>query len=108
MCSNGRARPITSPRLCGYCRVQSWQVSSSGSLFSIAAHLLGTEITRPSRRATAPSRGCCRDPAWDNNVAWENATMPLNDEVELLRHVPLFAAIPPAKLNLLAFTSDKI
>ena len=34
--------------------------------------------------------------------------MPLNDEVELLRHVPLFAAIPPAKLKLLAFTSDKI
>jgi len=34
--------------------------------------------------------------------------MPLNDEVELLRRVPLFAAIPPAKLKLLAFTSDKI
>ena len=34
--------------------------------------------------------------------------MPLNDEVELLRQVPLFAAIPPAKLKLLAFTSDKI
>lgn len=34
--------------------------------------------------------------------------MPLNDEVELLRRVPLFAAMPPAKLKLLAFTSDKI
>jgi CRP-like cAMP-binding protein len=34
--------------------------------------------------------------------------MGLNDEVELLRHVPLFAAIPPTKLKLLAFTSDKV
>lgn len=32
--------------------------------------------------------------------------MPLNDEVELLRRVPLFADISPAKLKLLAFTSD--
>jgi CRP-like cAMP-binding protein len=34
--------------------------------------------------------------------------MALKDEVEQLRCVPLFAAIPPAKLKLLAFTSDRI
>ena len=34
--------------------------------------------------------------------------MRLNDEVELLRRVPLFTNIPPSKLKLLAFTSDRI
>jgi CRP-like cAMP-binding protein len=34
--------------------------------------------------------------------------MLLKDEVELLRRVPLFAGVPPAKLKLLAFTSDRI
>lgn len=34
--------------------------------------------------------------------------MSLKDEVELLRRVPLFAEVPPAKLKLLAFTSDRI
>src|SRR3954449_1243559 len=34
--------------------------------------------------------------------------MLLNDEVELLRKVPLFAGVAPAKLKLLAFTSDRI
>ena len=34
--------------------------------------------------------------------------MSLNDEVELLRQVPLFANIEPAKLKLLAFTSERL
>lgn len=34
--------------------------------------------------------------------------MQLNDEVEILRKVALFAGIEPAKLKLLAFTSDRI
>ena len=34
--------------------------------------------------------------------------MSLNEEVEQLRKVPLFASVPPAKLKLLAFTSDHI
>jgi len=34
--------------------------------------------------------------------------MALKDEVELLRRVPLFADVPPAKLKLLAFTSDRV
>jgi CRP-like cAMP-binding protein len=34
--------------------------------------------------------------------------MSLKDEVELLRQVPLFCDIPPARIKLLAFTSDKI
>lgn len=34
--------------------------------------------------------------------------MLLNDEVELLRRLPLFAGVSPAKLKLLAFTSDRI
>ena len=34
--------------------------------------------------------------------------MSLKDEVELLRRVPLFAKVSPAKLKLLAFTSDRI
>jgi CRP-like cAMP-binding protein len=34
--------------------------------------------------------------------------MQLRDEVELLRRVPLFAGVPPAKLKLLAFTSDRV
>ncbi|MDO9461065.1 MAG: cyclic nucleotide-binding domain-containing protein [Alphaproteobacteria bacterium] len=34
--------------------------------------------------------------------------MPLNDEVELLRKVLLFSGIEPAKLKLLAFTSERV
>jgi len=34
--------------------------------------------------------------------------MQLNDEVELLRKVSLFSAIEPAKLKLLAFTSERL
>lgn len=33
--------------------------------------------------------------------------MLLNDEVKMLRQVPLFAGVSPAKLKLLAFTSDR-
>jgi CRP-like cAMP-binding protein len=35
-------------------------------------------------------------------------TMQLKDEVELLRRIPLFAGIAPAKLKLLAFTSERV
>jgi CRP-like cAMP-binding protein len=34
--------------------------------------------------------------------------MSLNEEVELLRSVPLFAKIDPSKLKLLAFTSERL
>ncbi|WP_341701867.1 cyclic nucleotide-binding domain-containing protein [Ferrovibrio sp.] len=34
--------------------------------------------------------------------------MSLNEEVELLRRIPLFAKIEPAKLKLLAFTSQRL
>ncbi|MBO9097014.1 MULTISPECIES: Crp/Fnr family transcriptional regulator [Rhizobium] len=34
--------------------------------------------------------------------------MLLRDEVEMLRRVPIFARIAPAKLKLLAFTSDRV
>ena len=34
--------------------------------------------------------------------------MSLKDEVELLRRVPLFAKVSPAKLKLLAFTSERV
>lgn len=34
--------------------------------------------------------------------------MSINEEVELLRRIPLFAKIEPAKLKLLAFTSQRI
>jgi CRP-like cAMP-binding protein len=34
--------------------------------------------------------------------------MLLKDEVELLRRTPLFGKIPPAKLKLLAFTSERV
>ncbi|QRM53875.1 cyclic nucleotide-binding domain-containing protein [Sinorhizobium sp. BG8] len=34
--------------------------------------------------------------------------MLLNDEVQLLRRVPLFAGVEPAKLKLLAFASDRL
>lgn len=34
--------------------------------------------------------------------------MPLNDEVEALRRVSLFSGIEPAKLKLLAFTSERV
>jgi CRP-like cAMP-binding protein len=32
----------------------------------------------------------------------------LNDEVKMLRQVPLFAGVSPAKLKLLAFTSERV
>lgn len=34
--------------------------------------------------------------------------MLLKDEVEMLRRIPLFAGVAPAKLKLLAFTSDRV
>ena len=34
--------------------------------------------------------------------------MSLNEEVDVLRQVPLFARIDPAKLKLLAFTSERL
>lgn len=34
--------------------------------------------------------------------------MLLNDEVKMLKHVPLFAGVSPAKLKLLAFTSERV
>lgn len=34
--------------------------------------------------------------------------MSLNEEVEVLRRVPLFARVDPAKLKLLAFTSERL
>ena len=34
--------------------------------------------------------------------------MSINEEVELLRKIPLFAKIEPAKLKLLAFTSERL
>ncbi len=34
--------------------------------------------------------------------------MSLNEEVELLRNIPLFANIEPSKLKLLAFTSERL
>ncbi len=34
--------------------------------------------------------------------------MSLNEEVELLRNIPLFSKIEPSKLKLLAFTSDRV
>ncbi len=34
--------------------------------------------------------------------------MLLKDEVEMLRRVPLFSGVAPAKLKLLAFTSDRV
>lgn len=34
--------------------------------------------------------------------------MSLNEEVELLRRIPLFANIEPSKLKLLAFTSERV
>ncbi|MBL8674134.1 MAG: cyclic nucleotide-binding domain-containing protein [Rhodospirillales bacterium] len=34
--------------------------------------------------------------------------MSINEEVELLRAVPLFAKVEPAKLKLLAFTSERL
>ena len=34
--------------------------------------------------------------------------MSLNEEVDLLRKIPLFANIEPSKLKLLAFTSERL
>jgi CRP-like cAMP-binding protein len=34
--------------------------------------------------------------------------MSINDDVELLRRIPMFAKVEPAKLKLLAFTSDRV
>ena len=34
--------------------------------------------------------------------------MNLNEEVELLKGVPIFSKVEPAKLKLLAFTSERV
>ena len=38
----------------------------------------------------------------------EDGLVSLNEEVELLRNIPLFANIEPSKLKLLAFTSERL
>lgn len=35
-------------------------------------------------------------------------TVPLNEEVQMLKRVPLFANVSPPRLKLLAFTSDRV
>jgi CRP-like cAMP-binding protein len=39
---------------------------------------------------------------------WEGFDVLLNDEVNMLKQVPLFAGVSPAKLKLLAFTSERV
>ncbi|GLS86351.1 cyclic nucleotide-binding protein [Cypionkella aquatica] len=39
---------------------------------------------------------------------WEGRDVLLNDEVKMLKQVPLFAGVSPAKLKLLAFTSERV
>jgi CRP-like cAMP-binding protein len=39
---------------------------------------------------------------------WDEVDVLLNDEVKMLRQVPLFAGVSPAKLKLLAFTSERV
>jgi CRP-like cAMP-binding protein len=41
-------------------------------------------------------------------MKWKGAAVLLNDEVKMLRQVPLFAGVSPAKLKLLAFTSERV
>src|SRR5260221_14309737 len=43
-------------------------------------------------------------PKWPRS---EGNAMSLNDEVEMLRKIQLFAKVEPAKLKLLAFTSER-
>jgi len=63
------------------------------------------------QRKMAYSNNWCQD----NDALWDviekkgpKPTMILKDEVQALRQVPLFAAMEPAKLKLLAFTSDRV
>jgi CRP/FNR family cyclic AMP-dependent transcriptional regulator len=41
-------------------------------------------------------------------MVWEEHTVTLQEEVELLRNIPMFANIEPSKLKLLAFTSERL
>jgi CRP-like cAMP-binding protein len=41
-------------------------------------------------------------------MKWKGAVLLLNDEVKMLRQVPLFSGVSPAKLKLLAFTSERV
>ena len=40
-------------------------------------------------------------------MVWEEHTVTLQEEVELLRNIPMFSNIEPSKLKLLAFTSER-
>jgi CRP-like cAMP-binding protein len=44
----------------------------------------------------------------DQHGHGESKDVSLNEEVELLRNIPLFAKLEPSKLKLLAFTSERI
>jgi CRP/FNR family transcriptional regulator, cyclic AMP receptor protein len=44
----------------------------------------------------------------DQHGHGETKDVSLNEEVELLRNIPLFAKLEPSKLKLLAFTSERI
>lgn len=50
---------------------------------------------------------CGRQVAPDGNSE-TRIVMLLKDEVEMLRRITLFSGLPPAKLKLLAFTSDRV
>src|SRR4051812_13898512 len=65
-----------------------------------------TEHTRHFWQETVSSRNFCHSLA-DANLG-RFATMLLKDEVGMLQRVPLFSGIEPAKLKLLAFTSDRV
>ncbi len=41
-------------------------------------------------------------------MVWEEHTVTLQEEVELLRNIPMFSNIEPSKLKLLAFTSERL
>src|SRR5690606_32665521 len=68
-----------------------------------------------SSRAAAPSgrievRRCANwSPRSDaDNLERETRPMSLQEEVQVLRNIPLFARIEPSKLKLLAFTSERV
>ncbi len=67
-----------------------------------------TEHTRHFQQETVSLKDCCHSIPFERALGQGDAMMLLKDEVGMLRRVPLFSGVEPAKLKLLAFTSDRV
>src|SRR3546814_9235808 len=86
-------------------RISDW--SSDVCSSDLFADRAGLGLQRAGRRGitggTAPGRRRTR-----KRKGEKGAVMSIDQEVEILRRIPIFAKIDPAKLKLMAFASERV